>query len=462
MHNPAPYPYSRPRRLRRDPFTRDLVREHRLTPADLIYPVFVLDGAGRREAVVSMPGVERLSLDLLLPVAEDCVALGIPVMALFPVIDQALKTPDGQEALNPDGLVPRVVRELKKRFPQLGVMTDVALDPYTSHGQDGLLDEHNYILNDPTVEILVKQAVTQAQAPACVVNGLVGAAGLAPTLAAAERGLRIALANKEALVVGGQLVAAAVARGGAELLPVDSEHAAIAQCLSGREPSEVARLVLTASGGPFRTTPAADLGQVTLEQVLAHPTWRMGPKITVDSATLMNKGLEVIEAHHLFGLPYGKIDVVVHPGSIVHSLVEFVDGALLAQLGTPDMRVPLQYAIAGEIHWPLDGGRLDLLRAGPLVFEAPDTGRFPCLRLARQAGQAGGTAPVVLNAANEVAVAALLAGRLRFADIPGVIADTLARLPHGPVPDLAAALDADARARTEAAVLVDARGAGGH
>jgi porphobilinogen synthase len=181
MHNPAPYPFSRPRRLRRDPFTRDLVREHRLTPADLIYPVFVLDGAGRREAVGSMPGVERLSLDLLLPVAEDCVALGIPVMALFPVIDQSLKTPDGQEALNPDGLVPRVVRELKKRFPQLGVMTDVALDPYTSHGQDGLLDEHNYILNDPTVEILVKQAVTQAQAgvdmvaPSDMMDGRIGA-----------------------------------------------------------------------------------------------------------------------------------------------------------------------------------------------------------------------------------------------------------------------------------------------
>ena len=181
MHNPAPYPLSRPRRLRRDTFTRDLVREHRLSPADLIYPVFVLDGSGRREAVGSMPGVERLSLDLLLPVAEDCVALGIPVMALFPVIDQSLKTPDGREALNPDGLVPRVVRELKKRFPQLGVMTDVALDPYTSHGQDGLLDEHNYILNDPTVEILVKQAVTQAQAgvdmvaPSDMMDGRIGA-----------------------------------------------------------------------------------------------------------------------------------------------------------------------------------------------------------------------------------------------------------------------------------------------
>lgn len=306
------------------------------------------------------------------------------------------------------------------------------------------------------------EAVTEAESPAVLVNGLVGAAGLAPTLAGAARGLRIALANKEALVVGGALVADAVARGGAELLPVDSEHAAIAQCLSGRDPAEVARLVLTASGGPFRATPAAELARVTLAQVLAHPTWKMGPKITVDSATLMNKGLEVIEAHHLFGVPFDRIDVVVHPGSIVHSLVEFVDGALLAQLGTPDMRVPLQYAIAGEIHWPLGGGRLDLLAAGPLAFEAPDLGRFPCLRLAREAGQAGGTAPVVLNAANEVAVAALLAGRLRFADIPGVIADTLARLPRGPVPDLAAALDADARARTEAAVLVDARAAGGH
>ncbi|WP_137918313.1 porphobilinogen synthase [Hydrogenophaga sp. 2FB] len=181
MHPPAPYPSNRPRRLRRDAFTRDLVREHRLHASDLIYPVFVQDGQNQREAVASMPGVERLSLDLLLPVAEDCVALGIPVMALFPVIDPSLKTPDGQEALNPDGLVPRVVREIKQHFPQLGVMTDVALDPYTSHGQDGVLDEHNYILNDPTVEILVKQALTQAQAgvdivaPSDMMDGRVGA-----------------------------------------------------------------------------------------------------------------------------------------------------------------------------------------------------------------------------------------------------------------------------------------------
>ena len=181
MHTPAPFPSNRPRRLRRDSFTRDLVREHRLHPSDLIYPVFVLDGQNRREAVVSMPGVERLSLDLLLPVAEDCVKLGIPVMALFPVIDQSLKTPDGREASNPDGLIPRVVRGLKERFPELGVMTDVALDPYTSHGQDGVLDENNCILNDPTVAILVQQALTQAAAgvdmvaPSDMMDGRVGA-----------------------------------------------------------------------------------------------------------------------------------------------------------------------------------------------------------------------------------------------------------------------------------------------
>ncbi len=181
MHAPAPFPLSRPRRLRRDPFTRELVREHRLTPSDLIYPVFVLDGDRRREAVASMPGVERLSLDLLLPVAEDCVKLGIPVMALFPVIDASLKTPDGREATNPDGLVPRVVRALKERFPELGVMTDVALDPFTSHGQDGVLDDHNYILNDPTVDILVQQALTQAEAgvdmvaPSDMMDGRIGA-----------------------------------------------------------------------------------------------------------------------------------------------------------------------------------------------------------------------------------------------------------------------------------------------
>jgi 1-deoxy-D-xylulose-5-phosphate reductoisomerase len=306
------------------------------------------------------------------------------------------------------------------------------------------------------------EVVDAATEATVVVNGIVGAAGLAATLAAAGRGQRIALANKESLVVGGDLVRAAVTRGGAELLPVDSEHSALAQCLRGVGRDDVERLVLTASGGPFRTTPAARLATVTVDEVLAHPTWDMGAKITVDSATLMNKGLEVIEAHHLFGLPYDAIDVVVHPGSWVHSLVLLRDGALLAQLGQPDMRLPLLYAITGEQRWPLGGERVDLVRLGELRFESPDTERFPCLRLAREAGEAGGTAPVTLNAANEVAVAALLAGRLRFVDLPAVVAGALERLPARAVADLATALDADHEARRTATELLSAAGGSTH
>ncbi len=293
-------------------------------------------------------------------------------------------------------------------------------------------------------------AVRQPPAVDCVVNALVGAVGLAPTLAAAGRGVRIALANKESLVVGGELVRAAVAAGDAELLPVDSEHSAIAQCLVGRQASEIANLILTASGGPFRDWPASALADVSLEQVLNHPTWDMGPKITVDSATLMNKGLEVIEAHHLFGLPYDQIEVVVHPGSYVHSLVEFRDGALLAQLGSPDMRVPLLYAISGEMRWPLATERLDLVQAGKLEFAAPDPERFPCLRLAREAGREGGRMPIVLNGANEVAVAALLERRIGYLDIPAVIEQTLATSDGGPVHDLEHALAVDREARAVA------------
>ncbi|MEZ4387518.1 MAG: 1-deoxy-D-xylulose-5-phosphate reductoisomerase [Candidatus Krumholzibacteriia bacterium] len=298
-------------------------------------------------------------------------------------------------------------------------------------------------------------AVAAAPDAQVVVNGIVGAAGLRPTLAAAARGCRIALANKESLVVGGELVAAALAASGGELLPVDSEHSALAQCLSGRQPADVESLILTASGGPFRTVDRERLATVTLDEVLAHPTWRMGPKITVDSATLMNKGLEIIEAHHLFGVPYAAIDVVVHPGSWVHSLVVLRDGAVLAQLGQPDMRLPILYAITGEQRWPLGGERLDLARLGELRFEAPDTERFPCLRLAREAGRAGGTAPIVLNAANEVAVAALLAGRLRFVDLPGVVAGALERLPAVAVTDLEQVLAVDRQARRLAAELLD-------
>lgn len=298
------------------------------------------------------------------------------------------------------------------------------------------------------------EAVTRPQHADCLVNGLVGAAGLAPTLAGVRRGLRIALANKESLVIGGDLVREALHGSQAEIIPVDSEHSAIAQCLSGRRENEIQRLILTASGGPFRHLSADQLAKVTLAEVLDHPTWNMGRKITVDSATMMNKGLEIIEAHHLFGLPYEQIDVAVHPGSYVHSLVEFVDGAIMAQLGTPDMRLPLQYAIAGEKHWPLATGRLDLLAVGSLHFEAPDFVRFSCLRLAREAGLAGGNAPVVLNAANEVAVAALLAGRIHYVDIARIIAESLAAVAPAPVHDLAGVLAVDARARAQASDLV--------
>ncbi len=290
-----------------------------------------------------------------------------------------------------------------------------------------------------------------------VVNGLVGAAGLPPTLAACARGRTLALANKEALVMGGDLVREAAARHGARIIPVDSEHSALAQCLSGRRPRELARLILTASGGPLRTWSAERMAAATRAEVLAHPTWDMGPKISVDSATLMNKGLEVIEAHVLFGTPYRDIDVVVHPGSIVHSLAEFRDGAVMAQLGAPDMRVPLLYAVWGERHEPLDGPRLDLAALGELRFERPDPERFPCLALARAAGEAGGTATIALNAANEVAVAAFLADRVGYSDIAAVIGDVLAATPAAPVRSLDDALAADAAARDAARDLLQRR-----
>jgi 1-deoxy-D-xylulose-5-phosphate reductoisomerase len=294
----------------------------------------------------------------------------------------------------------------------------------------------------------------------CVVNGVVGAAGLAPTLAAARAGKRIALANKESLVVGGELVHAAVSEGGGEILPVDSEHSAIAQCLSGCRADEMESIILTASGGPFRTLSRQEMKTVTPARALQHPTWQMGPKITIDSATLMNKGLEVIEAHHLFGLPYEHIEVVIHPGSVVHSLVVFQDGALLAQLGSPDMHVPLLYAMSGEKHWPLGGKRLDLLAMRSLQFEAPDLDRFPCLRLARQAGEAGGWAPIVLNAANEVAVAGFLAGNLTYVDIPAVIENCLSSLTGDRVSNLGEALAIDRQARDAAGSLIAGRASG--
>src|SRR3954464_11765786 len=250
-----------------------------------------------------------------------------------------------------------------------------------------------------------------------VLNGLVGSAGLGPTVASLAEGIDLALANKESLVVGGELVTQLAEATGAQLIPVDSEHSALHQLISGERPGTVDKLVVTASGGPFRGRTAEQLEGVTVEQALAHPTWAMGGKIPVDSATLMNKGLEVIEAHHLFGTPYERIDVVVHPQSIVHAVVALCDGASLAHLGHPDMRVPIAYALHHPERVELPVPRLDLAAVGSLTFEAPDLEAFPCLRLAREAAQEGGTAPCVLNAANEIAVHAFLADRLPFMGI---------------------------------------------
>jgi 1-deoxy-D-xylulose-5-phosphate reductoisomerase len=284
-----------------------------------------------------------------------------------------------------------------------------------------------------------------------VLNGIVGAAGLAATLAALGAGKRVALANKESLVVGGELVEAAA--GGdmlasGRVLPVDSEHNAIWQLLDRRRSEEVRRIVLTASGGPFRRTPADRLAAVTAAEALAHPTWDMGPKITIDSATLANKGLEVIEAHHLFGLPYERIDVAVHPQSIVHGLVEWKDGTLFAELGKPDMKLPIRSALA----WPdrAESAGPDLAELGELTFEPPDLERFPALAIARAAGEAGGTAPAVFNAANEVAVALFLEGRIGFLDIPALCARVLDAHEPRAADSLATLLEVDRWARAEA------------
>ena len=280
-----------------------------------------------------------------------------------------------------------------------------------------------------------------------VLNALVGSAGLGATVAALGEGIDLALANKESLVVGGELVMALAEATGARILPVDSEHSALHQLIDGQAPGTIDRLVLTASGGPFRGRSAAELDDVTREEALAHPTWDMGGKITVDSATLMNKGLELIEAHHLFGVPYDRIDVVVHPQSIVHALVHLNDGASLAHLGYPDMRVPISYALHHPERADVPVGTLDLASVGQLTFETPDAETFACLRLAREAAAAGGTAPCVLNAANEVAVHAFLAGDLRFPDIANVIERTLGALPPRPVGHFSDLYKADAEAR---------------
>jgi 1-deoxy-D-xylulose 5-phosphate reductoisomerase len=286
-----------------------------------------------------------------------------------------------------------------------------------------------------------------------VLNGIVGAAGLGPTIVALSEGIDVALANKESLVIGGELVTALAEGTGSRLLPVDSEHSALFQLIGAEPPGTVERLVITASGGPFRGR--TDLDAVTREEALNHPTWEMGGRITVDCATLMNKGFEMIEAHHLFGVPYERIDVVVHPQSIVHSLVNLNDGASLAHLGYPDMRVPISYALHFPQRADTEVPTLDLAATGELTFEPPDLDSFPCLRMAREAGEAGGTAPCVLNAVDEVAVAAFLDGRLRFTGIAEVVERMLEEMPAEPISHFEDLFAIDEEARRRSADLIE-------
>ena len=297
-------------------------------------------------------------------------------------------------------------------------------------------------------EALIEAAVRPAE---WVMAGIVGAAGLAPTLAAIRRGVIVALANKEVLVCAGALVMQEVARCGATLLPVDSEHNAIWQCFDRERTESIDRIILTASGGPFRERTIEEMRWVTPQQAVAHPNWSMGAKISVDSATMMNKGLELIEAHHLFQLPPERVDIVVHPQSIVHGAVVYRDGSVLAQLGSPDMRTPIAYALAwpGRIGAPTK--RLDLAAVGRLTFEAPDEHRFPALRIAREALICGGGAPTVLNAANETAVHAFLEGRIGFLEIAETVERTLAAIPAGDLESLEDVYNFDKTAREVAA-----------
>ena len=308
--------------------------------------------------------------------------------------------------------------------------------------------EHLSLDGSPSLPDLIA-----ASEPDVVLNAVVGFAGLPATLAALEAGIDLALANKESLVAGGELALAAQRRGGGRILPVDSEHSAAFQCLGGQAPETIHSLVLTASGGPFRGRSRLDLASVTPSEALAHPTWSMGPKITVDSATLMNKGLELVEAHFLFRLPYERIEVVVHPTSIVHALVRLRDGACLAHLGYPDMRVPISYALTYPERAATPVPPLDVASGLLLEFLPPDEDAFPCLALARAAGERGGTAPCILNAANEVAVASFLEGAIPFLAIPEVVERALSVVEPAPARDLDELVAVDAQARRVAATL---------
>ena len=302
-------------------------------------------------------------------------------------------------------------------------------------------------------DALIEAAAGEAE---LVIAAIVGCAGLRPVMAAVEAGRTVALANKEALVTAGALMTEAATRSGATLLPVDSEHNAIFQCLACGRKEDVAKIVLTASGGPFRTASAAAMREATPAEAVAHPNWSMGAKISVDSATMMNKGLELIEAHYLFGLPADRIDILIHPQSVVHSLVEFVDGSVLAQLGSPDMRIPIAYALAWPERIATPAQRLDLATVARLEFEAPDFSRFPALGLAREALLAGGSAPIVLNAANEAAVARFLASEIGFTDIARIVGQSLAEHDFAAPRSIVEVLEIDRLTRQRVAAALQA------
>ncbi|MBM4270942.1 MAG: 1-deoxy-D-xylulose-5-phosphate reductoisomerase [Deltaproteobacteria bacterium] len=298
------------------------------------------------------------------------------------------------------------------------------------------------------------RAVASFREADMVVSAMVGAAGLLPTLAAVEAGKKIALANKEALVMAGSIITGRARESGAAILPVDSEHSAIFQCIHGQNSTDIRRIILTASGGPFLCLTKTELASVKPDQALRHPNWRMGKKITIDSATLMNKGLEVIEARWLFSVDFDNIEVLIHPQSIVHSMVEFIDGSVLAQLGVTDMKIPIAYALSYPERIRCGGGILDVTKVGTLEFHKPDTDKFPSLRLAYEAGRAAGTMPAVLNAANEVAVNAFMKGSVKFTEIPDIVEKTLSRHQANGSPSLEDILEADRWARVYARSLL--------
>jgi len=356
-------------------------------------------------------------------------------------------------ALTANTSVDLLARQARRFRPAMAVVADHSL-----YGELKAALEGTGVVPAAGREALVEAASLPSDR---VMAGIVGAAGLEPTLAGVRRGAIVGLANKECLVCAGDLVMAEIEQSGATLLPVDSEHSAIFQVFDFRQAERVERIVLTASGGPFREYSTEAMAGVTPEQAVAHPNWDMGAKISVDSATMMNKGLEIIEASHLFPLAEEQIQVVVHPQSVIHSMVEYVDGSVLAQLGTPDMRTPISYALGWPDRLPAPGERLDFARIGSLTFEDPDPERFPALRLAREALIRGGGAPTILNAANEVAVFGFLAGRTGFLDIAGIVEETLVALPDGRIDCLDDVYLLDQEARRVAGQILETRPSGG-